>query len=67
MARQDLAQAQYIEQGHIVAQAVPTRVAAPSKRAGAAIGAFIGLILGLVAALFWDPVARRLKAHPPEH
>ncbi len=67
MARQDLAQAQYIEQGHVVAQAVATRVAAPSKRAGAAIGAFIGLILGLLAALFWDPVTRRLKAHPAGH
>jgi hypothetical protein len=66
-ARQDLAQAQYIEQGHVVAQAVATRVAAPSKRAGAAIGAFIGLILGLLAALFWDPVTRRLKAHPAGH
>ncbi len=62
--RQQLALAQNIEQGRIVTPAVATRVAAPSKRTGAAIGAFIGLIAGLLVALFWDPVAVRLKQRP---
>ena len=64
--RQQLALAENIESGRLVTPTpiVATRTSAPSKRAGAAIGAFIGLIFGLLAALLWEPVAARLRARP---
>jgi hypothetical protein len=57
--RQQLSLARDIEVGRIVAQASATKTAGANSRTGAAVGGLIGLIVGILAALLWDPVARR--------
>jgi outer membrane lipoprotein SlyB len=57
--RQQLSLARDIEVGRIVSQASATKTAGANSRTGAAVGGLIGLIVGILAALLWDPVARR--------
>src|SRR5262245_17740933 len=57
--RQQLSLAQDVEVGRIVSQASATKTAGANSRTGAAVGGLIGLIVGILAALLWDPTARR--------
>jgi hypothetical protein len=57
--RQQLSLAQDIEVGRIVAAASATKTAGANSRTGAAVGGLIGLIVGILAALLWDPIAKR--------
>jgi uncharacterized protein involved in exopolysaccharide biosynthesis len=54
--------AKNVEAPRVVTHAVAEKTAARSHRNATAIGALIGLIVGAVAAMLWDPVARR--RHP---
>jgi uncharacterized protein involved in exopolysaccharide biosynthesis len=57
--QQLLAQAIDVERARIVEPAVARKVTAQSRRNQLIVGGVIGLLLGLVAALAWDPAARR--------
>jgi hypothetical protein len=57
--RQQLSLAQDVEVGRIVSAASATKTAGANSRTGAAVGGLIGLIVGILAALLWDPIARR--------
>ncbi|MEX0674799.1 MAG: hypothetical protein WD067_08485 [Gaiellaceae bacterium] len=57
--QQLLAQAIDVERARIVEPAVARKVTAQSRRNQLVVGGVIGLLLGLVAALAWDPAARR--------
>jgi hypothetical protein len=57
--RQQLSLARDVEVGRIVSQASATKTAGANSRTGAAVGGLIGLIVGILAALLWDPIARR--------
>lgn len=63
--RDQIALGREVERPSVTQRATAHRQAAPSKRTGAAVGAFIGVILGLLAALIWDPVERRLRRNRP--
>jgi uncharacterized protein involved in exopolysaccharide biosynthesis len=49
-----------VERAQLVEPAVSRKVTAQSRRNQLIVGGAIGLLLGLVAALAWDPAARRL-------
>ena len=53
--------AKNVEAPRVITQAVAEKTAARSHRNATAVGALIGLILGGIAALLWDPVARRRR------
>ncbi len=55
--------AQKVESPQVIIHAVAEKTAARSHRNATAVGALLGLILGGIAALLWDPVARR-RARP---
>jgi capsular polysaccharide biosynthesis protein len=55
--------AKNVEAPRVITQAVAEKTAARSHRNATAVGALIGLILGGIAALLWDPVARRRARH----
>ncbi len=55
--------AQKVESPQVIIRAVAEKTAARSHRNATAVGALLGLILGGIAALLWDPVARR-RARP---
>jgi uncharacterized protein involved in exopolysaccharide biosynthesis len=55
--------AQNVESPKIVTHAVAERTTARSHRNATAVGALIGLIVGGIAALLWDPIARRRARH----
>jgi hypothetical protein len=55
--------AQKVESPQVIIHAVAEKTAARSHRNATAVGALIGLILGGIAALLWDPVARRRVRH----
>ena len=55
--------AQNVEAPKIVTHAVAEKTAARSHRNATAVGALIGLIVGGIAALLWDPIARRRARH----
>jgi outer membrane lipoprotein SlyB len=57
--RQQLSLAQDVEVGRIVSAASATKTAGANSRTGAAVGGLIGLIVGILAALLWDPIAKR--------
>ena len=57
--QQQLSLARDVEVGRIVSKAAATKTAGANSRTGAAVGGLIGLIVGILAALLWDPVARR--------
>jgi capsular polysaccharide biosynthesis protein len=56
-----LAQARDVEKGEVVTEARASAVTPRSSRSSIVVGALIGLIVGLVAALAWDPIARRRR------
>ena len=55
--------AQNVEAPKIVTHAVAEKTTARSHRNATAVGALLGLIIGGIAALLWDPIARR-RARP---
>jgi uncharacterized protein involved in exopolysaccharide biosynthesis len=55
--------AKNVEAPRVITRAVAEKTAARSHRNATAVGALIGLILGAVAALLWDPIARRRARH----
>ena len=55
--------AKNVEAPRVIIQAAAEKTAARSHRNATAVGALIGLILGGIAALLWDPVARRRARH----
>ncbi len=61
--RQLLSLAREVESARIIASASATTVSGTNARTGAAIGGLIGLIVGILAALLWDPIAARSRAH----
>jgi uncharacterized protein involved in exopolysaccharide biosynthesis len=62
----DLSAAQNIEQARVVAPALSLNQGGPSRRSGVVIGAIIGLVLGLLAAVFWEPVAKLVRSQQSE-
>jgi hypothetical protein len=60
--QQQLSLARDVEVGRIVSQASATKSAGANSRTGAAVGGLIGLIVGILAALLWEPIARRRVA-----
>jgi uncharacterized protein involved in exopolysaccharide biosynthesis len=56
--------AQTVEQSKVFVPASATKTTAQSRRNSALVGGLIGLLLGIVAALLWEPVARRLHKRP---
>jgi len=59
--RQQLSLAEEIEKARVVDAAVAVKTAGPSRRTGVIVGALIGLLVGALAAVLWDPVARRMR------
>jgi hypothetical protein len=59
---QELAVARVIERAQVVEEAVARETTARSTRNSMVVGGIIGLLLGVVAALAWDPLARRTAA-----
>jgi uncharacterized protein involved in exopolysaccharide biosynthesis len=60
-AKQQLAVAKSVEQGHQVTFAVAAKTTARSRRNTVIVGALIGLLLGIAAALLWEPVGRIVR------
>ncbi len=60
-AQQLLAQAQEVERPTLLTRAVAVKTTARSRRNSTVVGGFIGLLIGLIAALAWEPVARRTR------
>ena len=60
-AKQLLIQAQEIERPKILTRAASVKTTARSKRNSVVVAAFLGLIIGIIAALLWEPVARRRR------
>ena len=58
-ATQLLAQAELVERPRILTRAVATQTTARSRRNTVVVAAVLGTLLGLLAALLWDPLARR--------
>jgi capsular polysaccharide biosynthesis protein len=58
-AQQLLTQAQEIELPSILANAAATKTTARSRRNDVVVAGFLGFLLGLIAALAWEPLARR--------
>ena len=58
-ARQLLIQAQEIERPNVLTRAAATQTTARSRRNSVVVAAFLGLVLGLIAAVVWEPLARR--------
>ena len=50
-----------VERARVIEPASAQRQSPPSQRSAAAVGAAIGLILGALAAVLWEPLARRLR------
>jgi hypothetical protein len=61
-AQQLLAQALQVERPALLARAVAVKTTARSRRNSTVVGGFIGLIVGLIAALAWEPIARRARS-----
>jgi uncharacterized protein involved in exopolysaccharide biosynthesis len=58
-AKQLLIQAQEIERPQILTRAAAVKTTARSRRNSVVVAAFLGLVLGIIAALLWEPLARR--------
>ncbi len=62
--RQQLTQAQQIEEPRIVERAIATETTARSRRNSLLVGAILGLIAGGIAALLWDRLAPAFGRRP---
>ena len=62
--QQLLSLAKNVEASHLVTHAVAVKDTAKSARNAMVVGGLIGLLLGLVAALLWEPIARRSARRP---
>jgi uncharacterized protein involved in exopolysaccharide biosynthesis len=58
-AKQLLVQAQEIERPRVLTRAAAVQTTARSRRNSVVVAAFLGLVIGLIAALLWEPLARR--------
>jgi hypothetical protein len=58
-AKQLLIQAEEIERPKLLTRAAAVKTTARSKRNSVVVAAFLGLVLGIIAALLWEPLARR--------
>jgi uncharacterized protein involved in exopolysaccharide biosynthesis len=58
---QDLALAEDVEKAQVIERAVAEETTARGSRNSMLVGALIGLLLGAIAAILWDPLARRLN------
>jgi len=58
---QQLSQAENVEKPQLVDKPIPVKTTARSRRNSMLVGAALGLILGILAALLWEPVARRIR------
>jgi capsular polysaccharide biosynthesis protein len=58
-AKQLLIQAQEIERPRVLTRAAAVKSTARSRRNSVVVAAFLGLVIGLIAALLWEPLARR--------
>jgi capsular polysaccharide biosynthesis protein len=56
--------AENVERGKQVTNAEAMRVPAKSSKSAVVVGALIGFLVGIVAALIWDPLARRARPKP---
>jgi hypothetical protein len=61
-AQQALVLAQNVERARIVEPGVTRKATARSRRNSVIVGGALGLLLGTIAALVWDPLARRRAA-----
>ncbi len=61
-AQQLLVLAQNVERARIVEPGVTRKATARSRRNSVIVGGALGLLLGTIAALVWDPLARRRAA-----
>ena len=59
-----LTQAETVERGRVLTRAAATKTMARRKRNSAVVGAVLGLLAGVLAALLWEPVARRFAGRP---
>src|SRR5207244_8053160 len=57
--RDQVALAQQIELPRVLEPAASFKEPAPTRRSHVVVGGILGLILGVLAALLWEPVARR--------
>jgi capsular polysaccharide biosynthesis protein len=62
--KQLLTLAQTVEQSSVLTPARSVKATARSRRNSALVGAAIGLLLGILAALLWEPAARRWRTAP---
>ncbi len=62
--KQLLTLAQTVEQSSVFTPARSVKATARSRRNSALVGAAIGLLLGILAALLWEPAARRWRTGP---
>jgi uncharacterized protein involved in exopolysaccharide biosynthesis len=60
-AEQLLEAAEEIERGQVVSEAAATRVDPRNARTSAIVGAFLGFVIAALAALLWEPIARRRR------
>lgn len=60
--RQALALAKNVERSRVMQRAVARKTTARSKRNSVVVGGVLGVLLGTVAALLWEPLARRRAA-----
>jgi uncharacterized protein involved in exopolysaccharide biosynthesis len=58
-SKQLLIQAQEIERPKVLTRAAAVKTTARSRRNSVVVAAFLGLVLGIIAALLWEPLARR--------
>lgn len=58
-AKQLLVQAEEVERPDVLTPAAAVKTTARSRRNSVVVAAFLGLLLGLIAALAWEPLARR--------
>jgi hypothetical protein len=54
-----LVQAEEVERPQVLTHAAGVQTTARSRRNSVVVAAFLGLLLGLIAALAWEPIARR--------
>jgi hypothetical protein len=60
-AKQLLIQARQIERPQVLTRAAAVKTTARSRRNSVVVAAFLGLVLGVIAALVWEPLARRAR------